>query len=131
MATTSGVDSRQSDSFRRHFTIAHGKVKNALNSAVQRTRNILKLDEVSVQRKPTSDTDVEKDSTTSTTIEDAMTFCAADEAACSTYGNNGNLTASEYHKMLSKKLGASLSTDGQVAGTIVIRSTRQQVNARS
>jgi hypothetical protein len=90
---------------------------------VQRTKRLLDPSTSSQQPGSSSESDAERVSTASTAIEDAMTFCAADEAACSQYTN---MSASEYHRMLAQKLGASLSTDGQTAKSMAIRSTRQQ-----
>jgi hypothetical protein len=95
-----------------------GRTRTALSSALQKTKRLINRPE---QQEPrTDDSDAERVSTASTAIEDAMTFCAADEAACS---QHANMSATEYHKMLALKLGASLSTDGQASATI--RSTRQ------
>lgn len=111
----------------RSLTTAQKQAKNAFNNVVQRSKKLLANTSQQQQQSgsKTDESDVEGVSTASTAIEDAMVFCAADEAACSQYAN-GTLSATEYHKMLAHKLGASLSTDGQAAGTVVIRSARQQ-----
>lgn len=103
--------------FLNSLTTIQGRTRATLNGMLQKTKRLLNRPE---PQQHSTDDSVEGVSTTSTVIEDAMMFCPVDEAACSQYANG--MSASEYHKMLSQKLGASLSTDGQ---TGTIRSTRQ------
>lgn len=100
----SSVQPTSTRSIINSVTAAQTRVRNAFNATLQKTKRLVNRPEH--QQQPSAETDPERISTASTTIEDAMTFCAADEANCSQYANG--MSASEYHRMLSQKLGTTI-----------------------